>query len=176
MELIDSPWIFSSHGCWRFDALIKVLLKGWSPHVREFKTVLDPGFHVVVSRFQVLDSSLCQWNLDSRFHSVVRIQRAILPIPKPRIPDSTSKNFPDSGIQIPLHLGVTINFQGRIQEFLIGGWRGVGSKLWFRKDSLSFFVANYRIYSINHPGRLLNVWTVRVGAYSRWALINFFCL
>ena len=176
MELIDSPWIFSSHGCWRFDALIKVLLKGWSPHVREFKTVLDPGFHVVVSRFQVLDSSLCQWNLDSRLHSVVRIQRAILPIPKPRIPDSTSKNFPDSGIQIPLHLGVTINFQGRIQEFLIGGWRGVGSKLWFRKDSLSFFVANYRIYSINHPGRLLNVWTLRVGAYSRWALINFFCL
>ena len=151
-------------------------MKGWSPHVREFKTDLDPGFHIVVSRLQVLDSSLCQWNLDSWFHSVVRIQRAVLPIPKPRIPDSTSKNFPDSGIQISLHLGVTITFQGQIQEFLIGGWRGVGSKLWFRKDSLSFFVANYRIYSINHPGRLLNVWTVRVGAYSRWALINFFCL
>ena len=147
-------------------------MKGWSPHVREFKTDLDPGFHIVVSRLQVLDSSLCQWNLDSWFHSVVRIQRAVLPIPKPSIQDSTSKNFPDSGIQIPLHLGVTITFQGRIQEFLIGGWRGG----WFRKDSLNFFVANYRIYSINHPGRLLNVWTVRVGAYSRWALINFFCL
>ena len=151
-------------------------MKGWSPHVREFKTDLDPGFHIVVSRLQVLDSSLCQWNLDSWFHSVVRIQRAVLPIPKPRIPDSTSKNFPDSGIQICLHLGVTITLQGQIQEFLIGGLRGVGSQLWFRKDSLSFFVANYRIYSINHPGRLLNVWTVRVGAYSRWALINFFCL
>ena len=25
----------------------------------------------------------------------------------------------------------------------------------------------YRIYSINRPGRLLNFWTVRVGAYSR---------
>ena len=25
----------------------------------------------------------------------------------------------------------------------------------------------YGIYSINHPGRLLNVWTLRVGAYSR---------
>ena len=137
---IDGPaWIFSSHGCWRFDALIKVLLKGWLLHVREFRTDLDPGFHVVVSRFQVLDSSLCQWNLDSWFHSVVRFQRAVLPIPKPRIPDSTSKNFPDSGIQISLHLGVTITFQGRIQEFLIGGLRGVGSKLWFRKDSLSFF-------------------------------------
>ena len=30
----------------------------------------------------------------------------------------------------------------------------------------------YRIYSINRPGRLLNFWTVRVGAYSRWALIR----
>ena len=28
----------------------------------------------------------------------------------------------------------------------------------------------YRIYSINRPGRLLNFWTLRVGAYSRWAL------
>ena len=25
----------------------------------------------------------------------------------------------------------------------------------------------YRIYSINRPGRLLNFWTLRVGAYSR---------
>ena len=30
----------------------------------------------------------------------------------------------------------------------------------------------YRIYSINHPGRLLNFWTLRVDAYSRWALIQ----
>ena len=30
----------------------------------------------------------------------------------------------------------------------------------------------YRIYSINRPGRLLNSWTLRVGAYSRWALIR----
>ena len=63
----------------------------------------------------------------------------------------------------------------------------MGSKLWFRKDSLRFFVANCRICSINHPGRLLNVWickwalilggclltfsAFRMGAYSRWALI-----
>ena len=25
----------------------------------------------------------------------------------------------------------------------------------------------YRIYSINRPGRLLNFWTLKVGAYSR---------
>ena len=31
---------------------------------------------------------------------------------------------------------------------------------------------NYRIYSLNRPGRLLNFWTLRVGAYSRWALIR----
>ena len=30
----------------------------------------------------------------------------------------------------------------------------------------------YRIYSINRPGRLLNFWTLGVGAYSRWALIR----
>ena len=29
-----------------------------------------------------------------------------------------------------------------------------------------------RIYSINRPGRLLNFWTLRVGANSRWALIR----
>ena len=31
---------------------------------------------------------------------------------------------------------------------------------------------SYRIYSINRPGRLLNFWTLRVGAYLRWALIR----
>ena len=31
----------------------------------------------------------------------------------------------------------------------------------------------YRIYVINRPGRLLNFWTLRVGAYSRWVLIKF---
>ena len=30
----------------------------------------------------------------------------------------------------------------------------------------------YLIYSINRPERLLNFWTLRVGAYSRWALIR----
>ena len=59
------------------------------------------------SGFQELDSS--QWNLDSGFQSLVGfpILKAVFRIPKPRtpdstgkisrIPDSTSKNFPDSG-------------------------------------------------------------------------------
>ena len=32
--------------------------------------------------------------------------------------------------------------------------------------------ADYRIYSINRPGRLLNFWTFRMGAYSTWVLIR----
>ena len=43
--------------------------------------------------------------LDSGFQSLVgfRILSAGFRIPKPRIPDSTSKKFLDSGIRIPLH-------------------------------------------------------------------------
>ena len=41
------------------------------PNVRESKTVLDSGFHAEEFVFQVLDSSLCQWNLDSGFQSLV---------------------------------------------------------------------------------------------------------
>ena len=59
------------------------------PHVRESKTVLDSGFHTV-------DSSLCQWNLDSGFHLLVgfQIPEAVFWIPNSRIPHSTSKIFP----------------------------------------------------------------------------------
>ena len=35
--------------------------------LREFKTALDTGFHALDSRFQVLASSFCWWNLDSGF-------------------------------------------------------------------------------------------------------------
>ena len=62
-----------------------------SPNVRESKTVLDSGFHAVDSTFQLLDSSLCQWNLDSGFQSLVgfRIPGAVFRIAKPKIPDSS---------------------------------------------------------------------------------------
>ena len=33
-------------------------------------TVLDSGLHAVDSGFQVLDSSFCQWNLNSGFQSL----------------------------------------------------------------------------------------------------------
>ena len=42
-----------------------------SPHVKESKTPLDSGFHVINPGFQVLDVSLCQWNLDSGLQSSV---------------------------------------------------------------------------------------------------------
>ena len=38
------------------------------PMEKESKTALDSGFHTVNSGFHVLDSSLCQWNLDSAFN------------------------------------------------------------------------------------------------------------
>ena len=72
-----------------------------SPHIRKYKTVLDSGSHSMDSGFhRVLDSSLFQWNVDSGFHFLVgfRSTWALFWIPKPWIPDSTSKKFPDSGI------------------------------------------------------------------------------
>ena len=43
---------------------------------------------------------------------------------------------------------------------------------WGKKVKVNSPHSIYRIYSINRPGRLLNFWTLRVGAYSRWALIR----
>ena len=54
-----------------------------------------------------LDSTLCHWNLDTGFQSLVgfRIPSAVFRIPKPRTSNSTSKNFPDSRIRIPYFHG-----------------------------------------------------------------------
>ena len=35
------------------------------------------------------------------------------------------------------------------------------------QELLQAALIDYRIYSINRPGRLLNFWTLRVDAYSR---------
>ena len=56
--------------------------------------ILEAGY----SGFQVLDCSLCQWNLDSGSKSFAGFR-----IPKLRILDSTRKNFLDSGIRSPFH-------------------------------------------------------------------------
>ena len=61
-----------------------------SPDVRESKAVLDPEFHSIDSGFQLLDSG------SSLVELGFRIPTAVFRIPKPRISDSTRKNFPDS--------------------------------------------------------------------------------
>ena len=59
---------------------------------RESKTVLDYGFHAANSGSHLLDSSLCQWNLDFEFQSLVwfGIPWAVFRIPRPgfRIPQA----------------------------------------------------------------------------------------
>ena len=68
---------------------------------------LDSGFHAVDFWFQVLDSRLYQWNLDFLIPIVNGIPdslNCIPDFPKPKIPDSTSKTFSESGIPIPLHV------------------------------------------------------------------------
>ena len=56
-----------------------------STHVRESKRVLDCGFHRVDSGFQVLNSSLCQWNLDSGFQIVSGIPDSLSSIPDSKV-------------------------------------------------------------------------------------------
>ena len=77
--------------------------------------VLYSGFHAMDSGFHVLDSGSFvtgTWIPDSGFQSLVRLRIpwAVFRIPKPRIPDSTSKNFPDSGTRVPLY-GVNENLR-----------------------------------------------------------------
>ena len=60
-----------------------------SPYVRESKTVLDSGF-------QALDSSLCQWDLDSEFQYLGRIPDswAVFWFPQANISRILESKFP----------------------------------------------------------------------------------
>ena len=53
------------------------------PQLNESKTVVDSGFQAGNSGFQVLDCSLCQWNLDSGSQSFAGFRI-------PKTPDSVS--------------------------------------------------------------------------------------
>ena len=65
---------------------------------KESTPVLDSGIHAMYSRFQVMDTSLCQWNLDSGIQSLAgfRIPYVVFWIPKTRILDSSSRILPES--------------------------------------------------------------------------------
>ena len=67
-------------------------LKNLPPHVREYKTVLDSGFHAVDFGFQVLDSWLCHWSLDSGFQRLVGFR-----IPGAKISRILQSGFPYMG-------------------------------------------------------------------------------
>ena len=82
----------------------------WSPLVRESKTVLDSGFHAVSrdSRHWIPDSL----SVESRIQipgTGFQISWAVFRVSEPTnldvflIPDSTSKNLPDSDVWIPLY-------------------------------------------------------------------------
>ena len=79
---------------------------------RESTTVLDSEFNAMDSWFQVLDSSFCQWNLDSGFQLLVWCWTpcSVFRNPKPRVPDSTRQKFhgfrnPDSPFHWAVHRG-----------------------------------------------------------------------
>ena len=82
------------------------------PYARESNTaslivwIPRHGFRISGTGFRII----CHWNLDTGFQSLVRLRipYAVFRNPKPRIPNSTRKNFPDSEIRIPLH-GVNEN-------------------------------------------------------------------
>ena len=64
---------------------------------------MDSGFHAIDSGFQVLDPVFLSVELGFRIpiFSEVPDSLATFQIPKPKIPDSISKNLPDSEIWIP---------------------------------------------------------------------------
>ena len=105
--------------------------KLWSSHVRKSETALDSEFYAVdQSRFQVLDSSLCQWNLDSGFQSSVgfQIPWAEFQIPRPRI-WLHEHNFPGfrnpingSETNLGLVIKLALNLPGKDKDKLINIW------------------------------------------------------
>ena len=103
-------WLFQALSC-EYSRLYTVPRSGeqhqttvFSPHVRESKTALDSGFHAMDSGFQVMDSRTS----GTSGHQILSLVGFWIPydvfrVPKPRILESTSKNFSVSGLRISLH-------------------------------------------------------------------------
>ena len=150
-------------------------MKGWSPHVREFKTL---GSWIPHRGFQIPGTGFQSLSVELGFLIPLSCENPESCIADSKAQDSGfyKQKFPWFWNPDFFTFGGDDNFSGADPGIFDWGVEGDGVQTLVQKGLVSFFVANYRIYSINHPGRLLNVWTVRVGAYSRWALINFFCL
>ena len=71
---------------------VKFFLSYHSPHVRESRAVLNSEIHAEDSGFQVLDSPICQWNLDSGFQSLVGL--GCFPDSKAQDSGFHKQNFP----------------------------------------------------------------------------------
>ena len=95
-----------------------------------------------------------------------RISWAVLRIPKPRIPDSTSKNDQDSRIRpIPLH-GATFDFTNFIDTFLYHQlWRELGLlprhylTIWSQRHVNSF---NRIMLSVSIRSATRSTWKIRI--------------
>ena len=72
-------------------------------HLRVSQTVLDSGYHVMDSGFEEVNPNSSSMELGFRIPIVGGIPDSLscIWIPKPRIPDSTSQNFPNSGSRFP---------------------------------------------------------------------------
>ena len=106
---------------------IKQAIKPNAPHVREFTVIA--GFWIPRRGFRinVMNSSVCQWNLDSGFQSLVWFRNpwAVFRIPKPRILDSGKiSRIPKSGFPyigrnrpFPSSPGPLFQSEGRCSAF-----------------------------------------------------------
>ena len=81
------------------------------------------------SGFQLLNSRSISVELDSGFELLVgfRIPTPVFRIPRPRIPDSKSKNFQDSGFQMQKFLGFRNPDSFTWGEFLVSLLRVLGT-------------------------------------------------
>ena len=85
--------------------VLRAVLNSVSPNVhdvRESKTVLDSGFHVVDSGFQLLDSRSFSGFLPFQLLVALGISTAVFRIPQAKllkIADSTRENLPHSGVR-----------------------------------------------------------------------------
>ena len=109
---IEMYWVYFYRETKKLQASRQSWILDWIP---------GRGFRIQGKGFQFLSVEL----LDPVFQSLVgfQIPWAVFRIPEPRIPVSASKNFPDSGIWIPLHVALNYMERPRSTFYYNKGWR-----------------------------------------------------